>query len=84
MEKIERILFWCFILGFIVMFIWMGMMFFAGDFIYSFHFDEGAWLNGMISKELFFTANLIGIGMWKMGVILYFLIPWLAIKIVGK
>lgn len=81
MKKIERILFWCAILGFAVMFIWIGMIFFAGEVIYA--SNSRLWqMDIIISKELFMSANLIGIGMWKMGVILLFCIPWLAIKIV--
>jgi hypothetical protein len=37
-----------------------------------------------IAADLFISANYIGIGMWKMGVIFFFAIPWLAMKIVGN
>ncbi len=83
MGKIEKMLFWCAVMGFVVMFIWMGMIIFAGEAIYSFH--SGLWqMDRLISKELFLSANFIGMGMWKMAVILCFAIPWLAMKIVGK
>jgi hypothetical protein len=83
MKKIEKMLFWCAVMGFAVMFIWMGMIIFAGEWIYSFH--SGLWqMDKLISKELFMSANFIGIGMWKMAVILFFGIPWLAMKIVSN
>ena len=83
MEKIRKILFWCMLLGFAVLFIWFGMMLFASDAIYSLH--SRLWgMDQLFSKEFFMTANFIGIGMWKMAVILFFAIPWLAMKIVGK
>lgn len=83
MEKIEKLLFWCMILGFAVQIIWMVMILMGGDWIYSFH--SGLWqMDKMISKEFFYSANLVGIGMWKMAVMLFFAIPWLAMKIVGS
>ena len=83
MEKIGKILFWCMLMGFAVLFIWWCMIVFGGEAIYSFH--SGLWgMDQLIAKDLFMTANFIGIGMWKMAVILFFAIPWLAMKIVGK
>ena len=83
MEKVKEILFWCMLMGFAVMFIWMGMIIFGGQAIYSLH--SRLWqMDRFFSKEFFYTANLIGIGMCKMAVILFFALPWLAIKIVGK
>ena len=83
MEKIEKILFWCAVMGFAVMFIWGAMIIFGGKAIYSFH--SNLWqMDRFFSIEFFYTANLVGIGMWKMGIILLFCIPWMAMKIVGK
>lgn len=71
------------ILGFAVQLFWMGMIIFGGEWIYSFH--SGLWgMDKLIAKELFMTANFIGIGMWKMAVMLFFGVPWVAMKIVGK
>ena len=82
MDTIRKILFWCMILGFGVQLIWMVMVIAGGEMIYSFH--SGLWqMDQMISKDFFYTANLVGIGMWKMAVILFFAIPWLGIKVVG-
>lgn len=82
MEKIKHILFWCMVMGFAVMLIWFGMVVFAGEAIHSLHAEIGTLR--MVSLELFMSANYIGIGMWKMCVILCFAIPWLAMKIVGN
>lgn len=82
MEKVRKILFWCMLMGFAVKFLWMGMIIFGGEWIYSFH--SNLWgLNELFSKDLFYQANFIGIGTWKMAVILCFAIPWLAMKIVA-
>jgi hypothetical protein len=70
-------------MGFAIMFIWMAMIIFTGDWIYAFH--SKLWqMDQFIQKQLFMSANLIGIGMWKMGIFLFFAIPWLAMKIVGN
>ncbi|MHC5156584.1 MAG: DUF6868 family protein [Planctomycetota bacterium] len=81
MEKIEKMLLLSAVIGFAVMFIWMGMIIFGAEGIYS--FNSNLWkMDQFFSKEFFYTANLVGIGMWKMAVILFFAIPWLAMKIV--
>ena len=83
MEKIRKMLFWCMIIGFAVQLIWMAMILFGGESIYSFH--SGLWqMDQMISKEFFYTANLVGIGIWKMSIMFCFAIPWLAMKIIEK
>ena len=81
MESIRKTLFWCMVLGFAVMLIWFGMIVFGGEAIHAFHTDLGTMR--MMPLELFMAANYIGVGMWKMAIILLFAIPWLAIKIVS-
>jgi hypothetical protein len=82
MESVKNILFWCMIMGFAVLLIWFGMIAFAGEAIYSFHTELGTMR--MLSLELFMSANYIGIGMWKMCVIFWFAIPWLAMSLVDR
>jgi hypothetical protein len=82
MEKVKDILFWCMVLGFAVLLIWSGMIVFAGEQIHALHTNLGTVR--VLSLDLFMSANYIGIGMWKMGVIFLFAIPWLAMKIVGN
>lgn len=81
MKKVQDILFWCMILGFGVLLVWFGMIVFVGEQLHAFHTDLGTVR--ALSQDLFMSANYIGIGMWKMAVMLFFAIPWLAIKIVG-
>ena len=82
MENVKNVFFWCMVMGFAVMLIWLGMIVFAGESLYSFHTEIGTMR--MVSIQSFMSANYIGIGMWKMCVILCFAIPWLAMKIVGN
>ncbi|MHC4553306.1 MAG: DUF6868 family protein [Planctomycetota bacterium] len=50
MEKVRKILFWCMLMGFAVKFLWMGMIIFGGEWIYSFH--SNLWgLNELFSKD---------------------------------
>ena len=81
MERIANVLFWCTVLGLVVMLIWFGMIVFAGESIHSIHSELGTLR--MMPLELFMSANYIGIGIWKMCVIFCFAIPWLAMKVVG-
>ena len=82
MSKIENILFWCMVLGFAVWLVWFGMVALAGESLYSFHTEFGTIR--MMSLELFMAASYVGIGLWKMCVLLCFAIPWLSMKIVGN
>jgi hypothetical protein len=82
MKKFEDTLFWCMVLGLAVLLIWFGMIVLAGEQIYVLHTDLGTVR--LLSQEVFMSANYIGIGMWKMGVIFFFAIPWLAMKVVGN
>ena len=79
MERTSKILFWCMVMGFAVLLIWFGMIAFGGEAVYALHTNLGTIR--MVPIDLFMAANYIGIGLWKMAVILFFAIPWLAIKI---
>ena len=81
MNKTQGVLFWCMILGIVVLLVWYVMIVAAGERLHAVHTDLGSLR--MMPLELFMSANYIGIGVWKMGVIFFFAIPWLAIKIVG-
>ena len=70
------------VLGFGVLLICFGMIAFAGEQIHALHTNLGTVR--FLSLDLFMSANYIGIGMWKMAVILIFAIPWLSMKIVGN
>lgn len=71
------------IMGIVVLFAWMVMLIVAHDAVYKFH--SGLWgLDEIMTLEFFCTANLIGIGLWKMAVMFFFAIPWLAIKFTNK
>ena len=82
MKQVEHILFWCMVMGFAVLLIWFGMIALAGEWIHTFHTQIGTMR--MVSLPTFMSANYIGIGMWKMCVILCFAIPWLATKVGGN
>jgi len=82
MKKTKDVFFWCMVLGFAVLLIWIGMIVFAGEQIHALHTNLGTVR--FLSLHLFMSANYIGIGMWKMAVILFFAIPWLAMNIVGN
>ena len=81
MENISDILLWSFIIGFGVMFVWLVMLLSASNFMYKLH----TRIFGLeLSKGTYMLLHLCGIGIWKMVVMLFFFIPWLAIQIVGK
>lgn len=79
LNAISSIFLWCWIGGFALLFIWLGVTQLMGDFIHKFHGP----MFGLSDHEL----DLIfycGMGLLKICVLTFFFIPWLAIKLVLK
>ncbi|MBI1387973.1 MAG: hypothetical protein GC154_05950 [bacterium] len=77
LETLARILIRCFVMGFVLMVIWFAVVFCAEDFVFNIH----ASLFG-IEKAQFIAINYYGLAAVKMFVILVFLIPYIAIRLV--
>ena len=76
-ETLSKVLLRCWIFGFLFVTFWFAMYMLAGEFLYQVH---GNWF-GMTRHEI----DLIfycGMGLLKIFVITFFLIPWLAIRLV--
>ena len=67
----------CWVFGFVLVTVWFGVYMLAGDFIYRFH-------GGMfdLSKHELDVIFYCGIGLAKLCVWVFFLIPWAAIRLV--
>lgn len=79
LEKIRGCLGWCAIINVGLLCFWMMWLMFAHDFVYRTH---GAWFN--ISVEQFDAVHYKGMLYFKMGIFLFNVVPYLALKIVGK
>ena len=78
LETVRAVLAWCTVIN-LVLFIWWFLFFaLAHDWMYRFH---GKWFK--ISAEKFDTLHYAGMALFKMGILLFNLVPYLAMRIVG-
>lgn len=76
-NTLAKVLLRCWLFGFVTLFIWLGVILLADDFIHRLHGD----MFGLSKHEL----DLIfycGMGLLKLFVLVFFFFPWLAIRLV--
>ena len=69
----------CWLFGFVLLFIWFAAVLFAGETIYAIH---GAMFE--LSQHELDVIFYCGMGLLKVCVLVFFFIPWLALKLVVK
>ncbi len=80
LDTAAKILIRCFFLGIVILLYWGGIIIFAGDFVFSVHS-----VIFPISSQQFYAINYAGIAFTKVCVFLFFLLPYIAIKLLrGK
>jgi len=78
LEAIRDVLGWCSAINIgLLLFWWLGFML-AHGFIYRLH---GKWFK--LSVEKFDAINYALLGFFKIGIILFNIVPYLALRIVG-
>ena len=75
-ETIRRILAWCTVFNWGLMFLWLGMFTLAGDWAYGIH---GKWFG--ISRDTFNKVNYTGMSFYKMLVFCFNLVPYLVLRL---
>jgi hypothetical protein len=78
MKTARRALGWCTVINIAVYVVWFLIFALAHNWMYGF---MGHWVH--MSVDLFDAMNIAGIGLYKIGVILFNLSPYLALRIVG-
>lgn len=79
LTKVESILLRCWICGFVVLLVWLVATLAIGDQIFAMHGSLG----GLNPHELD-VVMYAGMGLWKLGVILFYFIPWLALRMTRR
>jgi hypothetical protein len=74
---IKHVLLWCAGLNYLVLFIWFGAFVFAHDWMYRIH---GRWFK--LPVETFDAIHYAGLSVYKIGVILFNWVPWIAFSLV--
>lgn len=76
MTSITRLLIWNTVINYAVIFIWFGAFVFAHDWMYRLH---TRWFK--LSRETFDALHYAGMSVYKIGIMLFNLVPLLAIWI---
>ena len=71
-------LFWCGVINYGLLLIWFLFFTLAHDWLYRI---TGRWFR--LSVEQFDAQNYIGIALFKIGIVLFNLVPYVALRIIG-
>ena len=77
-ETLRDALLWCAVINYGVLFVWFLFFILARDFMHRLH---GRWFR--LSREQFDMVHYAGMAIFKLGIILFNLLPYVALRIVG-
>jgi len=77
-NEIRDVLMWCTIINFGILMVWFAMFACAGNWIYRYH---GKWFP--MSREAFNAAHYSLMGLFKLAIFVFNLVPYVALRIVG-
>ncbi len=78
LEIVRSMLAWCIVINIVLLTVWFLFFKLAHDWIYRFH---SKWYK--MSVETFDTIHYSGMALFKLGIWLFNLTPYLALRIVG-
>jgi hypothetical protein len=76
-ETLAKVLMWCFLLSFALLLFWTAFYFLLGDWAYAIH---ARWFE--LSRHDFDMLHYFGLGFIKALTFLFFLFPYISIRIV--
>jgi Family of unknown function (DUF6868) len=79
LEMVRRALLWCTVINYGVLLVWFLFFMLAHDWIYQLH---GKWFH--LSVKQFDALHYAGMALYKIGTLLLNLIPYIALRIVGR
>jgi len=77
-ETLREALLWCAVINYGVLFVWFLFFIFAHNGLHRLH---GKWFD--LSIEQFDALHYGGMAVYKIGIILFNLVPYIALRIVG-
>jgi len=77
-EVLRDMLLWCTVINFGMLLLWFAMFTLAGGWIYRMH---SKWFP--MSREAFNAMHYAGMGLFKLAIFVFNLVPYLALLIVG-
>lgn len=78
LETLSRFFLWCTIINFAVLLLWFLLFSLAHDWIHRLH---GRWFR--LSVEQFNAIHYAGIAAYKIGILLFNLVPYVALRIIS-
>ena len=76
---VRKVLRWCIVINYGVLLVWFLFFMLAHDGIYQLH---GRWFP--LSVQQFDALHYGGMALYKIGILLFNLIPYIALRIVGR
>jgi len=78
-DFVKDALLWCAIIDYIVLFLWFGAFIFAHSWLINLH---GRWFH--LSEERFNSIHYLGMAIYKIGILLFNLVPYAALSIASN
>ncbi len=78
-EQLEPFLIWCAGINYAILLVWFGVFLLGHDWLFRLH---SRWFN--MSVETFDGINYLGMAIYKIGVMLFVLVPLAALLIVNR
>jgi uncharacterized protein DUF6868 len=75
---VKEMLLGCVIFNYAILLIWSGAFVFARNWMYRVH---SRWFK--LSDETFDALNYLGLAIYKIGILLFNLAPWIALSLVS-
>lgn len=76
-DQLQSFLIWCAGINYAILIVWFSVFVFAHDWIYRMH---SRWFK--LSAEMFDALNYAGVAIYKIGIMLFVVVPLIALLIV--
>jgi len=76
---VRQALLWCTVLNYSVLFVWWLFFLLAHDWMHGW---QSQWFH--LSREQFDALHYAGMALYKLGILLFNLVPYIALHIVGR
>ncbi len=76
MDQLQTFLIWCAVINYAILLVWFAVFVFAHDRLYRLH---TRWFR--LSVEMFDALNYAGVATYKIGIMLFILVPLIALSL---
>ena len=73
-DQLQTFLIWCAGVNYAILIVWFGVFWFAHDWLFRMH---SRWFK--LSVEMFDALNYAGVAIYKIGILLFVLVPLIAL-----